>query len=152
MDIVHLLYILHLTYSAHCRSVETMINLYINERRAGDVTILDVKGKLRIGGNSLALHKSMRSLISEQKKMIILNLSGVTFIDSSGFGELVASRISVTNAGGEIKLFGLTEALHELFVVTRLLKVFDVFQNEAEALEDFAVASSHPERPQLVFA
>jgi len=129
-----------------------MINLYINERRAGDVTILDVKGKLRIGGNSLALHKSMRSLLSEQKKMIILNLSGVTFIDSCGFGELVASRISVANAGGELKIVGLADTLHELFTATRLLKVFDVFQNEADALESFADAASHPERPQLVFA
>lgn len=129
-----------------------MINLYINERRTGDVTILDVKGKLRIGGNSLALHKSIRSLLSEQKKLIILNLSGVAFIDSCGFGELVASRISVGNAGGEIKLIGISEALNELFAATRLLKVFDVYQNEADALQDFTVAASQPERPQLAFA
>ena len=128
-----------------------MINLYINEHRAGDVTILDVKGKLRLGGNSLALHKSMRTLLSEQKKMIILNLSGVTFIDSCGFGELVASRISVANAGGELKIVGLAKALHELFDATGLVKVFDIFENEADALKDFA-AASHPERPQLVSA
>ncbi len=129
-----------------------MINLYINERRTGDVTILDVKGKLRIGGNSLALHKSIRCLLSEQKKLIVLNLAGVTFIDSCGFGELVASQISVKNAGGEIKLAGLTETLHELFSVTRLLQVFDVYQNEADALQNFVSAESPVDRPQLVFA
>jgi len=128
-----------------------MINLYIKERRAGDVTILDVKGMLRIGGNSLALHRSVRSLLSEQKRMLILNLAGVSFIDSSGFGELVASRISVANAGGELKIIGLADTLHELFEATGLVKVFDIFENEADALQDFAVAS-HPERPQLVFA
>lgn len=129
-----------------------MINLYINERRTEDVTILDLKGKLRIGGNALALHKSIRCLLSEQKKMILLNLSGVTFIDSCGFGELVASQISVENAGGEIKIVGLTDSLRELFGVTRLLKVFDVYQNEAEALQNFGAAASQPERPQLIFA
>jgi len=128
-----------------------MINLYINERRTGDVTILDLKGKLRIGGNSLALHKSMRTLLSEQKTLIILNLSGVTFIDSCGFGELVASRISVANAGGELKIAGLADTLQELFNATGLVKVFDIFENEADALQDFA-AAPHPERPQLAFA
>ncbi|HWN09961.1 MAG TPA: STAS domain-containing protein [Pyrinomonadaceae bacterium] len=129
-----------------------MINLYINERRTGDVTILDLKGKLRIGGNALAMHKSIRCLLSEQKKMILLNLTGVTFIDSCGFGELVASQISVENAGGEIKLVGLTDTLHELFSVTRLLQVFDVYQNEADALQNFVSAASQLEKPQLIFA
>lgn len=129
-----------------------MINLYINERRAEDVTILDLKGKLRIGGNSLALHRSIRCLLSEQKKRIVLNLSGVTFIDSCGFGELVASQISVENASGEIKLVGVADSLHELFAVTRLLKVFDVYQNEAEALQNFGAAASQPERSPLAFA
>lgn len=83
--------------------------------------------------------------------MIVVNLSGVTFIDSCGFGELVASRVSVANAGGEIKIIGLADALQELFAATGLVKVFDIFENEADALENFA-AASHPERPQLVFA
>ena len=84
--------------------------------------------------------------------MIVLNLSGVTFIDSCGLGELVASQVSVENSGGEIKLVGLTDTLRELFVTTRLLMVFDDYQNEAEALQNFAATVSKLEKPALVFA
>lgn len=143
---------LHLTYRLHCRSVEHVINLYINERHAGDVTILDLKGRLRVGGNAVALHKSIRHLILEKKLKILLNLAGVTYIDSCGLGELVASQISVENKGGEIKLVGLTETLRELFTVTRLLSVFDAYENEADAVQYFADNSSKVERTQLTFA
>jgi anti-sigma B factor antagonist len=128
-----------------------VINLYINERRAGDVTILDLKGRLRIGGNSVELHRSMRCLVLEKKIMILLNLAGVTFIDSCGLGELVASQISVENKGGEIKLVGLTKALRELLAVSRLLTVFDVYENEADALRDFAGHVSKIEKSKLAF-
>ena len=77
-----------------------MINLYIDQRRNADVTILDLKGRLRVGGNAVALHRSIRSLVLEKKTQIILNLAGVTFIDSCGLGELVASQVSVENKGG----------------------------------------------------
>ncbi len=68
-----------------------MINLYINERRVGDVTVLDLKGRVRIGGGTVALHKSIRCLVDEGKTQILLNLGGVSHIDSSGLGELVGS-------------------------------------------------------------
>jgi anti-sigma B factor antagonist len=129
-----------------------VINLYINERRAGDVTILDLKGRLRVGGNTLALHKSIRSLLVEKKILILLNLAGVTHIDSCGLGELVASQVSVENKGGEIKLFGLTVALRELLTVTRLLSVFDVYENEADAIQHFADNVSKTEKFQPTFA
>jgi anti-sigma B factor antagonist len=129
-----------------------VINLYINERRTGDVTILDLKGRLRVGGNALALHKSIRNLIVEKKILILLNMAGVTYIDSCGLGELVASQISVENKGGEIKLFGLTEALRELLTVTRLLSVFDVYENEADAIQQFADNVSKTEKFQPAFA
>jgi anti-sigma B factor antagonist len=152
VTIVHLLYILHLTYTRHCRNLKPMINLYINERPSGDVTVLDLKGKLRIGGNSLALHRSIRSLISEKKTMILLNLSGVTYIDSCGLGELVASQVSVENSGGEIKLTGLSDGLRELFTATRLLAVFDTYAAEADAILDFAAPRAKLEKPALAFA
>lgn len=115
-----------------------MINLYINERRAGEVSILDLKGRLRVGGNSLALHKSIRSLILEKKTQILLNLAGVTYIDSCGLGELVASQVSVENKGGEIKLIGITETLRELLTATRLLAVFNTYDSETDAIKSFA--------------
>ncbi len=128
-----------------------MINLYINERRTGDVTILDLKGRLRVGGNTLALHKSIRTLVVEKKILILLNLAGVTYIDSCGLGELVASQVSVENKGGEIKLFGVTEALHELLTATRLLSVFDVYENEADAIQHFVDNFSTTDKFQPAF-
>ena len=114
-----------------------MINLYIKERQLGDVTVLDLKGRVRVGGATVALHKSFRSLVQEQKLLIILNLAGVTHIDSSGLGELISSHISVFNKGGEIKLVELSETLRELMTATKLLTIFDVYENEADALLSF---------------
>jgi anti-sigma B factor antagonist len=129
-----------------------VINLYIDQRRNADVTILDLKGRLRVGGNAVALHRSIRSLVLEKKTQIILNLAGVTFIDSCGLGELVASQVSVENKGGEIKLMGLTDQLTELFRATRLLAVFDTYANEAEAIQSFADRDSSVEKATLTFA
>ena len=143
---------LQLTYTHHCRKVALVINLYINERRSADVTILDLKGRLRVGGNAVALHRSIRSLILEKKTLILLNLTGVTSIDSCGLGELVASQVSVENKGGQIKLMGLTESLRELFTATRLLGVFDTYENEAEAIQSFADRASKVEKTPLAFA
>jgi anti-sigma B factor antagonist len=128
-----------------------VINLYINERHTGDVTILDLKGRLRVGGNTVALHKSIRCLLGEKKILILLNLAGVTYIDSCGLGELVASQVSVENKGGEIKLVGLTEMLRELLSVTRLLTVFDVYEDEAEAIQNFVDPVSRVKKNQLAF-
>ena len=142
---------LYLTYTLRCRNVEQVINLYIDERRAGDVTILDLKGRLRVGGNTLALHKSIRCLIVEKKLLILLNLAEVTYIDSCGLGELVASQVSVEKRGGQIKLVGFTDKLRELFTVTRLLSVFDVHENEADAIQNFADHVPKVETLQLAF-
>jgi len=129
-----------------------VINLYIDQRHNADVTILDLKGRLRVGGNAVALHRSIRALVLEKKTQIILNLAGVTFIDSCGLGELVASQVSVENKSGEIKLIGLTDQLRELFRATRLLAVFDTYANEAEAIQSFADRDSSVEKPALSFA
>ena len=115
-----------------------MINLYINERRSGDVTILDLKGRVRIGGGTIALHKAIRVLVEEGKTQILLNLASVSHIDSSGLGELIASHITLRDKGGEIKLIHLTERLRELMTITKLLTVFDVYDDEPEALASFA--------------
>ena len=129
-----------------------MINLYIDQRHNADVTILDLKGRLRVGGNAVALHRSIRSLLLEKKTQIILNLAGVTFIDSCGLGELVASQVSVEKKSGEIKLIGLTDQLRELLKTTRLLAVFDTYANEAEAVQSFADRNSSVEKATLSFA
>jgi anti-sigma B factor antagonist len=114
-----------------------VINLYIKERQVGDVTVLDLKGRVRVGGATVSLHRAFRSLVQEEKVLILLNLAGVTHIDSSGLGELISSHITVFNKGGEIKLVQLTETLRELMTVTKLLTIFDVYENEADALISF---------------
>jgi anti-sigma B factor antagonist len=114
-----------------------VINLYISERRVGDVTVLDLKGRVRIIGGTLALHKAIRCLVEEGKTQILLNLSQVTHIDSSGLGDLISSHVTLNDKGGAIKLMHLTESLRGLMTITKLLTVFDVYDDEPEALASF---------------
>jgi anti-sigma B factor antagonist len=114
-----------------------VVNLYINERREGEVTVLDLKGRIRISGGTLVLHKAIRCLVDEGKTKILLNLANVTHIDSTGLGELISSHVTLSNKGGEIKLVYLTERLRDLMTITKLLTVFDVYDNESDALAGF---------------
>jgi anti-sigma B factor antagonist len=113
-----------------------VINLYINERRIGDVIVLDLKGRVRITG-ATALHRSIRCLVEEGKTQILLNLSQVTHIDSGGLGELVASRVTVNNKGGELKLSHPTERMREVMTMTNLLPLFEIYNNEHDAVASF---------------
>ena len=114
-----------------------MVNLYIHERRDGDVAILDLKGRIRINGGTLALHRSIRCLVEEGKTKILLNLGGVTHIDSTGLGELISSYVTLNNKGGQIKLVHLTERVQDIMTITKLLTMFDVYDNEPDALASF---------------
>jgi anti-sigma B factor antagonist len=129
-----------------------VINLYINERRVGEVTVLDMKGRIRLGGGTISLHKAIHCLIKEGKLRILLNLAGVTHIDSSGLGELIASYITLNAKGGEIKLLHLTQSLQELMTITKLLTVFDVYDDEPEALSSFAAPNLSLKEPLPFFA
>lgn len=128
-----------------------MINLYINERRVGDVTVLDMKGRVRLGGGTISLHKAIRCLVDEGKMQILLNLASVTHIDSSGLGELISSHITLNAKGGEIKLVHLTESLRELMTITKLLTVFDVYDDESEALNSFNSQTLRTKEPLPFF-
>ncbi|HSS18556.1 MAG TPA: STAS domain-containing protein [Pyrinomonadaceae bacterium] len=114
-----------------------MAELNITERQVGDVTILDMSGKITIGEGSVALRTAIRRLLEESKKKILLNLAGVGYIDSSGIGELVSSYTAINNAGGQLKLLSLTQKLQDLLAITKLLTVFDVYEEETEALSSF---------------
>src|ERR671910_2632971 len=111
-----------------------MAELNIRERQAGDVTILDMDGKITIGEGSVALRSAVRRLLEEGKKKILLNLAKVGYIDSSGIGELVSSYTAINKDGGELKLLNLTQKLQDLLTITKLLTVFDVYESEADAL------------------
>ena len=114
-----------------------MADITISERQAGDVTILDLDGKVTIGEGSVALRNAIRRLLGEGKNKILLNLAGVGYIDSSGIGELVSSFTAVNKEGGTLKLLNLTQKIQDLLAITKLLTVFDVFEVEGEALSSF---------------
>jgi anti-sigma B factor antagonist len=115
-----------------------MAELNINERQAGDVTVLDLSGKITIGEGSVALRAGIRRLLEEGKKRILLNLAGVSYVDSSGIGELVSSYTAIGKEdGGQLKLLNLTQKIRDLLTITKLLTVFDVYENEAEALNSY---------------
>ena len=114
-----------------------MAELDVNERQAGDVTILDLSGEVRIGDSSVALRDSIRKLADGGKNKVLLNLAGVKYIDSSGIGELIANYTTLTRHGGQLKLLNLTDRIQNLLVITKLLTVFDSYDNEAEALKSF---------------
>jgi len=114
-----------------------MAELDLKERQAGDVTILDLSGEVRIGDSSVALRESVRNLADQGKKKLLLNLAGVKYIDSSGIGELIANYTTVSRQGGQLKLLNLTDRIQNLLVITKLLTVFDSYDNEAEALKSF---------------
>src|ERR1041384_2303300 len=114
-----------------------MAELDVSERQAGDVTILDLSGEVRIGDSSVALRDSIRKLAGSGKKKLLLNLAGVKYIDSTGIGELIASYTTITREGGQLKLLNLTDRIQNLLVITKLLTVFDSFEDEAEALKSF---------------
>ncbi len=114
-----------------------MADLNISERQAGDVTILDMSGKVTIGEGSVALRNTIRRLLGEGKKNILMNLGDVKYIDSSGIGELVSSFTAVNKEGGTLKLLNLTQKIQDLLAITKLLTVFDTFDEEGAALASY---------------
>jgi anti-sigma B factor antagonist len=114
-----------------------MAELNIRERQAGDVTILDLEGKITIGEGSVGLRNAIRRLIQEGKKKILLNLAGVSYVDSSGIGELVSSYTTIGREGGQLKLLNLTQKIQDLLAITKLLTVFDTYDDESAALNSF---------------
>lgn len=115
-----------------------MSDITISERQAGDVTVLDLQGKVTIGEGSVALRNAIRRLLGEGKNKILLNLGNVGYIDSSGIGELVSSYTAVKKEGGSLKLLNLTQKIQDLLAITKLLTVFDTFDEEGEALSSYS--------------
>ena len=106
-------------------------------RTSGNVDIIKLDGKITIGAGDQQLREVIGNAVNEGKTNILLDLSGVTTIDSSGIGELVGSYTTVTNRGGKLKLLHLPAKLNELLHVTQLITVFEVYDSEEEALASF---------------
>jgi len=110
----------------------------INERKRNDVTILDIKGKITIGAAEEALRDAVHRVLDAGSQKVLLNLQGVTTIDSSGVGELVSGYTSATNRGAKIKLTNLPAKINDILTITQLITVFDVYDTEDEAVASFA--------------
>jgi anti-sigma B factor antagonist len=125
--------------SISCRrpASDEVPSLKITTREIDEVNILDVSGRIILGDELEVLREAVRTLLSQGKKKIILNLADVTYIDSSGVGELVRSYTSVRNQGGELKLLNLTQKVHDVLHVTKLYTVFDIRDDEFKAVKSF---------------
>ena len=114
------------------------MSLKVNTRQVGDVAVIDVSGRITLGEGSSVIRDTMRDLTTKGNKKILLNLGDVSYIDSLGIGELVAGFTSVANAGGTVKLLGLTKHVKDVLQITRLYTVFEVHEDEAQAVRSFA--------------
>src|SRR6202041_2078295 len=110
-------------------------------RQVDGVTIVDCSGRITLGEGSVTLRDTVRELLSKGQKKILLNLGDVTYIDSSGIGELVSAFTTVRNQGGELKLLNLTRKVHDPLQITKLYTVFDVKDDEASAISAFTKQS-----------
>jgi anti-sigma B factor antagonist len=107
------------------------------DRQAGDVTVVGLNGRLVLGDETALFRNTVRDLISRGRKNLLLNLADVPFIDSSGIGELVSAFLAARREGGNVKLLNLTRRVHDVLQIVKLMTVFEVFDNEAAALESF---------------
>jgi anti-sigma B factor antagonist len=113
------------------------VTMKASTRQVDGVTIIDLSGRITLGEGSVVLRDTIRNSIGQGVKKILLNLGDVTYIDSSGIGELVSAYTSVRNQGGELKLLNLTKKVHDLLQITKLYTVFDVKDDEASAIKAF---------------
>lgn len=104
---------------------------------AGEVVILNLAGKITIGEGSVQLRDAVEKLLEAKRNRIILNLAGVTYVDSSGIGELVSRYTTTKNTGGRLKLLNLPKKIKDLLMITKLLTVFEIYEDEQAALESF---------------
>ena len=106
-------------------------------RQTGSVTVVDLSGQIKLGEGTAVLRDTVKDLLGKGQKKILLNLDDVNYIDSIGVGELVSAFTSVRNQGGELKLLHLTKKVRTVLEITRLYTVFDVRDDEAEAIAAF---------------
>jgi anti-sigma B factor antagonist len=109
----------------------------ISQRQVGDVTILDVSGKITIGVGDVQVRDAVHMALGQGARNLVLNLKNVTTIDSAGVGELVSAYTTVTNRGGKLKLVNLPSKVNDILQITQLITVFEVYDTEQEALESF---------------
>ena len=114
------------------------MSVKLSTRKVGDVTVIDAVGRITLGEGSSSFRDTVRDLAAKGDRKLLLNLAEVTYIDSSGIGELVSAFTTVTNQGGQLKLLHLTKRIEDLLQITKLYTVFEVFDDEAAAVRSFS--------------
>ena len=115
--------------------------MQIDERRVGDVVLLDLKGKVTLGEGDEVLKDKINSLMNQGHKKLVLNLADVPYIDSAGLGEIVRTFTTVSRQGGSLKLLNLTKRISDLLAITKLLTVFETFDTEHDAVQSFSASA-----------
>jgi anti-sigma B factor antagonist len=110
-------------------------------RQVDSVTVIDLSGRITLGEGCTQLRQLIRDHLGKGQKNILVNLADVTYIDSSGIGELVSAFTAVSNQGGQLKLLSLTKKVHDLLQITKLYTVFDIHDDEAKAISSFEKAA-----------
>ena len=113
------------------------MSMKVSNRQVDGITVVDMSGRITLGEGSVVLRDTIRDLVAKGQKKILLNLGDVTYIDSSGIGELVSAFTSVRREGGDLKLLNLTKKVHDLLQITKLYTVFDIKDDEATAIKSF---------------
>ena len=114
------------------------MSVKLSTRQVGDVTVIDATGRITLGEGASLFRDTVRDLATKGNKKLLLNLNDVSYIDSSGIGEMVSGFTTVTNHGGQMKLLGLSKRVKDLLQITKLYTVFEVFDDEAAAVRSFA--------------
>ena len=114
------------------------MSVKLTTRQVGDVTVIDANGRITLGEGSSTFRDTIKDLTARGNKKLLLNLGDVSYIDSSGIGEMVSGFTSVTNQGGELKLLNLNKRVKDLLQITKLYTVFEVFEDEAAAVRSFS--------------
>ena len=115
--------------------------MQITERLAGDVMVLDLKGKITLGEGDELLKDKVNSVVNQGYRKIILNLAEVPYLDSAGLGEVVRAYTTVSRQGGNLKLLNLTKRITDLLSITKLLTVFETFESERDAVGSFSASA-----------
>jgi len=113
------------------------VSVKLTTRTVGDVTVIDAAGRITLGEGSSTFRDTIKEMTTAGNKKILLNLADVSYIDSSGIGELVSGFTTVSNAGGNLRLLNLTKRIHDLLQITKLYTIFEVFDDEAKGLASF---------------
>jgi anti-sigma B factor antagonist len=115
--------------------------MHIEERKVGDVVVLDLKGKITLGEGDELLKDKINSLVNQGYNKLLLNLEGVPYIDSAGLGEIVRTYTTISRQGGSLKLLNLTKRINDLLSITKLLTVFETHDSESDAVQSFSASA-----------